>query len=342
MDLERTEKFIHSDTLFSALCRISDVYLGKPSYKEFISPFIKKNPPFIMSSLFPYLEDTDKTIYFFPKPYIFKDFVEKFPENIKTFKKIQFISKELFDAYLRGDDQFLEEQFQDSNGTLQKDNLIQGDRVWMSSSERNIIPEIDFMWSEQQEPRVAIDRITKDTSIFHYSRIHFHKKAGLYLLIKPIGNEDNKEGLNKLFIRLRYLGDTGLGGERSSGCGQFEVKLDGDGNPFSLELESPRTPSKNFITLSLFLPREQEIKQGLINSESYYEIVNRRGWISNFSYLRKSIKMLSEGSVLHRVREGEEDSHIYGKIENITPEILKNENPDYKIHRYGYGYPIYF
>jgi len=341
MDLERTEDFIHSDTLFSAMCRISDLYLGKHHYQEFIKPFIDDNPPFLLSSLFPYVEGIDKTIYFFPKPYIFKGFVEKYPKNIKAFKKIRFVSKDIFDAYLQNDDKFLEEQFQTKEGQVIEDNLIQGEQAWMSESERRVIPEVDNIWSELQEPRVVIDRITKDTSIFHYSRIHFHKKAGLYLLIKVIEKENAQEILKNILVRLRYLGDTGLGGERSSGCGQFVIKLDDNQNPYQIELADTSRASERFITLSLLLPKEEEIRGGIIKKDSYYEIINRRGWITNFSYLRKSINMISEGSVLHTIKF-ENNKSTYGKIENITPKILKNEKPNYKIHRYGYGYPIFF
>jgi len=85
----------------------------------------------------------------------------------------------------------------------------------------------------------------------------------------------------------------------------------------------------------LLLPKKSEIKNDLLNENSFYQIINRKGWISNSTYRRKSINMIVEGSVLNR--KGEE---FLGKIEDITPEIIKNENSEYKIHRYGYGYPL--
>ncbi|MBA7525404.1 hypothetical protein ES705_17555 [subsurface metagenome] len=343
MDMERTDEIIHSDTIFSALCYISDKYLGDDNYKTFITPFLDGTPPFLISSAFPYFEvssnfkriSSENTILFFPKPLIFKNFVEKFPKNIKQFKKIRFISKELFDAYLSKNDGFLEDQFQDSQGNVKSNNLIQGNQVWLSEGERNLIPEVENLWKIQQAPRITIDRITKQTTIYHYSRVHFHKKAGLFILMN-IRNDINSERIVKdIITKLRYLGDTGIGGERSLGNGQFELKLNETNMPFTVDLKESGEASQNIITLSLYLPKKSEIERSLLDENSYYQLINRKGWISDFTYHRKSINMIAEGSVLQQ-----DGQILLGKIEDVTPEILNKKNPNYKIHRYGYCYPI--
>jgi len=89
--------------------------------------------------------------------------------------------------------------------------------------------------------------------------------------------------------------------------------------------------------LSLFLPKEDEINKNLIGESSYYMITDRKGWISGTSYRRKNIKMNTEGSVMNNI-----NSKVYGRIEDITHNILNTQKPDYKIHRFGYLYSINF
>ncbi|TXT61147.1 MAG: putative RAMP superfamily DNA repair protein [Promethearchaeota archaeon] len=334
MDMESTEDIIHSDTIYSALCRISDVFFGKAEYKKFIDPFLNEDPSFIISSAFPYYEAEKETIFFFPKPLIFKDFVAKNPKAIKTYKKIRFVSKHLLNAFLNNDDEYLHKNFMNENGKLKRKNLIQNGQVWLSEAEKELIPYTEDLWKIQRSPRVVIDRSTKNTSIFHYSRIHFHKgKTGLYLLIDNLKKNENIA--EELITKFRYLGDTGLGGERSTGNGQFSVMLNKSGKLFHIELDQGDNSSKRFLSLSLFLPKEEEINNNLIGDNNYYSIINRKGWISGTSYRRRNINMITEGSVLNTV-----NSKIYGRIEEITPNILKTKHPDYKIHRFGYSYSI--
>lgn len=151
-----------------------------------------------------------------------------------------------------------------------------------------------------------------------------------------IRNDINSERIVKdIITKLRYLGDTGIGGERSLGNGQFELKLNETNMPFTVDLKESGEASQNIITLSLYLPKKSEIERSLLDENSYYQLINRKGWISDFTYHRKSINMIAEGSVLQQ-----DGQILLGKIEDVTPEILNKKNPNYKIHRYGYCYPI--
>ncbi|MBD3215091.1 MAG: type III-A CRISPR-associated RAMP protein Csm4 [Candidatus Lokiarchaeota archaeon] len=335
MDMESIEEFIHSDTIFSALCRISDVYMGKEEYKKLINPFLTTKPPFLISSMFPYYENGEKTIYFFPKPLLFKSFVNKNPKNIKRFKKIRFVSAEIFNAYLRGDDDFLEKQFHDKNKNPRKNLFIQGNQVWLSENERKLIPYVENLWKTHRSPRIAIDRINQNTSIYHYSRVYFNDHVGLFFLIKCLDESEEQELIKNLSIKLRYLGDSGIGGERSLGNGQFRVQLDENNSLFQISLDENIDTTDQIVSLSLFLPSDTDIKNGLLDPPSFYQIINRKGWISNSTYRRKSVFMISEGSVFNK------NGHpISGRVIELTPEILKNSDSGYKIHRYGLLYPI--
>ncbi len=333
MDLENTDITIHSDTIFSALCNISGIYFNKDEYDRFIQPFIEGNPPFLLSSAFPYYEDNENTIFFFPKPLIFKDFVGNDPKYVKTYKKIIYISEKLFDAYLTGDDEFLESNFKDKNNNIIENNFIQGFNIWISSEERELIPEINEFWKITRLPRVVIDRPTNLTGIYHYSRVFFHENVGLFLLINIIDKKNDSAIINDLFLKFRYLGDTGLGGERSIGNGFFELDFDEKDKLFSIEIPEHSENTDFGLTLSLYIPTENEIKHRVLDNNSFYQLTRRTGWISQKTYFRKAINLIIEGSVFKKL-----NGSIMGKMVDLTPEILSREDPTFKCHRYGYAY----
>ncbi|MHA1274517.1 MAG: type III-A CRISPR-associated RAMP protein Csm4, partial [Promethearchaeota archaeon] len=334
MDLENTEIIVHSDTIFSALCNILGKYFSENEYNKFIQPFINRKPPFLLSSAFPYYEKGENTIFFFPKPLIFKDFVGNEPNLAKKYKKIRYISKKLFDAYITGNDEFLEANFKDKNNNPIENNFLQGYQIWLSTEERELIPEINALWKVERFPRIVIDRITSLTGIYHYSRVFFHEKVdenenvGLFLLINVIDKNNQEDILNNLFLNFRYLGDTGLGGERSIGNGFFELQLDNDNNPFSIEIPDNSKNSKYGFNLSLYIPTKNELQNKVIDHNSYYQLIKRTGWISQKTYFRKSINLILEGSVLNKL-----NGNIMGKMVDVTPEILSKEDPTFKCYR---------
>ncbi|MHA1282315.1 MAG: type III-A CRISPR-associated RAMP protein Csm4 [Promethearchaeota archaeon] len=329
-NIENTENIIHSDTIFSALANITGIYFGEKEYSNFIQPFLDGTPSYLISSAFPFIDVRDNPLYLFPKPLLLKDFINEYPENIKDYKKISFISKELFEAFLKKDDDFLREQFLQSNGKIKRDNFIQGGKIWLSESERDLAKGIEKLWNLSNNPRVMIDRISRETSIFHYSRVFFHEKAGLYFMVKILDDSKKSEIIDQLTLKLNYLSDRGIGGEKSIGNGQFEIKSIGDN---VIEINEP-SESSYFITLSYFFPAKKNIKN-IFSGDVFYELIQRGGWISGTSYMKKSIKMLSEGSIL----KNGDNRRVYGRIADLTPQILEKGSV-IKVYRYGYGYPI--
>ena len=150
-------------------------------------------------------------------------------------------------------------------------------------------------YKEFELPKVAVDRITANTSIYYVSLLKFDD-GGFYFLIE--GN-----GRRLIELALRYLADDGIGGKRTWGLGRFEFEF----TDFSLK--TPKD-SNAFVTLSVVFPQN-------LKSIAFWKPLIRGGW--TFSRKGKQIRkpviiMASEGSVF-----GEEE---HGKVIDLD-EIVK-------------------
>lgn len=267
-----SETFIHSDTLFSALVSAARKFYGDEIVQKFLEP-----KAVILSSAFPFYKDE----LFLPKPLHF------FPENIseyemiKVFKKAKFISKDLLIKILSGKE--VERKF------FSKDYILDGCwRIVPNITEKNKKDdeEVDKIYEESEVPHIVMDRITNQTQIFYKTEVYFHKNAGLYFV-----GEVKDELLQKFETVLRFLGDEGIGADRTIGKGLFEVE----------ELTNFSIPqnmgSDYFYSLSLYSPSIEEFEK-IEPKHSYYDFTIRGGWISNNTLNRKTLRMFVEGSVL--------------------------------------------
>lgn len=260
--LETTEAYLHSDTVFSAFCNIYRLAYGKKKLEELLTLFLD-DPPFLVSSAFPYQKDE----LFFPIPrcLIFRE---------KWAKRIEFVSQIIFEKLCRGEE--IEEYLKQSN-LYQKGQVLK--------SKRN--GEDKYIWSVQEVPRVTLDSITSSSQIYHFGEVKYANDSGIYFLI-----EYRNASLEKEFKTIiRILADEGIGGDRSSGKGLFEEPQFDE-----ITLSVPDSAS-HFITLSLYLPLRTEIS-GL--EDAYYDLVERKGWIYSLegrNMRRKSVRMFKEGSI---------------------------------------------
>ncbi len=139
-------------------------------------------------------------------------------------------------------------------------------------------------YREFELPKVAVDRVTANTSIYYVSLLKFDN-GGFYFLIE--GN-----GRRLIEIALRYLADEGIGGKKTWGLGRFEFEF----TDFSLKI--PRD-SNAFVTLSIVFPQN-------LKSIIFWKPLIRGGW--TFSRRGRQIRkpkivMASEGSIFGE-REG--------------------------------------
>lgn len=347
--IEEASVMLHSDTLFSALCltwrelgedlgilldrwpRVRTQPNGPPVHLPGEDP-----PPFRLSSAFPYAGD----VYFFPRPMLRPSGLDAIgaPTLGKVLNKIRYVSRSVFEALLAGQpvSDYLLEDDPDKEGEkrLRKDVLLQGGQVWVTPEEaRRLLAFEDVhtgeprIWAEETAPRVTVDRITNRSQVYAAGRVHFASECGLFLLVE-YGDTTLRPLLEKA---LRALGDAGVGGERSSGHGQFRLEV-GGASPLA-EPEPDQTDA--FVTLSLYWPTQPEAQGGVLEGASY-ELLNRRGWLGSpdgMNLRRRGIRTLVEGSVTK-----EQPIGALADVKPLDPAPAKNVPHD--VWRYGLAFPL--
>jgi CRISPR-associated protein Csm4 len=330
--IEESSVLLHSDTLFSALC-LSLRELGEDPealLKRFprTAPQASEPPPFRLSSAFPYAGE----VCFFPRPMLKPQGLEEIadPTVGKTLKKIQFVSQVLFEALVAGSP--VDSYLLGSDGKVRRDVLLQGGQVWVTPGELEKLRPFEEketatirLWEEQTTYRVTVDRGTNRSQVYQAGRVRFASGCGLFFLVDY---EDTgwKGCLEKA---MRVLGDAGVGGERSSGHGQFDLEV----SP-SFHLAEPEG-ANGYATLSLYWPTEPEVQSDVLEGASY-GLVNRRGWLGSpdgMNLRRREVRMLVEGSVLRHRPEG-----ALADVKPLDPAPVRNVPHD--VWRYGLAFPV--
>lgn len=278
---ERSETFIHSDTLSAAV--LSAWAFLEPKGAELRAAA----PPFRLSSAFPFYRER----YFLPRA--FSTLAVKLPVNrlqqAKQLKKIQWLEIALW-----------RQSFQPDwiNALDLQRHLKQGCMAFSQPA-----PDILKLWAEEERPRLALDRITNassDGQLFHLSRIWFVKEAGLYFLAN-FADDNNRKSFE---AALSLLGDSGIGSDRSNGNGFFTWQL----GQISLQ---PAQDGETVVALSLVNPAPSDCRQDWLKNAAY-KLVSRGGWIGQNGKRKLRLRMFAEGSVFKQPLEG--------RIIDITPE----------------------
>ena len=167
-------------------------------------------------------------------------------------------------------------------------------------------PEIDDDFGEKElHTKNKVSRIGEDTELYNIEVFRFNEKSGLYFIVQL-----PKEWKEKFENVLESLSLTGIGGKRTSGYGQFEVR--------ELETEDYKadiiflntnlkkvttTITAKYLLLSSYLPQKDEIEK-IKNKENGYQLIKRSGFVNSPKYSenpqkRKQVYMISSGAVLN-------------------------------------------
>lgn len=250
----------HSDTLFGAFCHGYRLLYGEAELTRLLERFRGEEPPFLLSSAFPYWDET----WYLPIPLC------QMPQSKET-KKIAFV------------------------GLPEWGRLTAGESLEALGSAAAMLPKLhckppqDKPWIVTDVPRVGLNRFTAhpDQNFFYFGETWFQEGAGLYFLFSvPDAQEDRR-----FRAVWRLLAHEGLGGDRSVGKGQFRPP-----EFVSLGIPTP-TESDHLVCLSLYYPGPGEIL-GL--DQGYYDLVDRRGYIfspTRQSFRRRPVRLFAEGSV---------------------------------------------
>jgi len=273
-----------SDTIFGGICWGIAILYGESLLVELLEKFREKNPPFLISSSFPWKKDK----YFLPRPVTTGMDPGNSPEDIKRakrVKKIQYLSSEAFNRLIQGQDK---------------------EKFYLNLMGSDCLERIDFL----DIPHNTINRLSNNSENIFYSQEGFIKDGGIYFFLKIL--EDPLE--NKLKGAIRWLSERGIGGDSSIGKGHF--------SPEFLEEDIIKEPEQAdcAITLSLmYLNKEDKTLMKSQKERCFYEIVKRKGRVESAyspstDIWKKTLLMLKEGSVLP-VKEG-----FYG--ENVVVKEL--------------------
>ena len=335
--LEKTSNYIHSDTLFSAICNAYRLLYGNEELQDVLKLFKDREPPFLFSSAFAYAGE----ILTFPLPLSInwdnyaddevieglnaerkgKEKVDKFG-ILKRLKRVKFVSEKIF-WNVTEEESRIKDYINDENiiqGILFDDAEVKGLRKRFDVKENKGIK----IFGKKEVPRVVIDRKTSASNIYHFGEISFADNAGFYFLM----DSRMKEYEKKAEAAIRVLGDEGIGGDRTYGKGLFKVDFK--------EIEMNTEPGKHFVTLSLYYPMKEEISM-LRDGNGYYELINRGGWIYSLeakNLRRRTVRMFSEGSVFKFSNETK--SGLYGVLANVKPEKFA----EHEVYRYGYAFAV--
>ena len=348
--MEETSITLRSDTLFSALCLtlremgedLEAIFRAFPRARAteegglHFEPGAGTSAPFLCSSMFPFAGE----VYLFPRPMLRPRGLpyKAAPELAKTLKKVRFVSKPIFEAMLAGRSlhsfvmQAVDDNAQDS--LMRKDVFLQNGSVWVSPAEltslarwRDERSRQVRLWAKTVTPHVTVDRKSNRSQVYGVGRVYFARETGLFFLAR-YGDDRLRK---RVELALRLLGDGGIGGERSSGHGQFDLEIV---EPFHL-WEAGEEEGGAYCTLSLYWPTRAEVEQGVLADASYL-LASRRGWVASpdgMNLRRRSVRMLAAGSVTVQKPTG-----ALVDVKPIDPAPAANVPHD--VWRYGMAFPL--
>ncbi len=290
--IEETDHRLTADTIFAAL--LTQLALREPALVDELvaafptrrgADFTPGDPPFLLTSAFPFVG----TVLLFPNPNLLKgggDGIDK------TFKKVKYVSQSIFLALLSG-----------SSLPALGDKALsfQGGEVWIDQREAaglpKDLPEGSDLWATERRPRVAIDRETSQSQIFHHGQVVYREGCGLWFGIHwreaeyPLG-----DGMLPGMVRLLLadLSVVGIGGLRSHGLGAFTLE---EGSALTLP---DAEQAGAVVCLSRFHPAPADMVR-FDHPQAAYRLSQVGGWMHATGYAdqeRLSVTMLDEGAVL--------------------------------------------
>jgi CRISPR-associated protein Csm4 len=305
---EETYSTWSSDSLFAALTARLAILMGDQAVTNWIKPFLEGQPPFLLTSLFPFAGQ----LRFFPVPYAscFPN-DQPLPEGLrpKDLKKVQFVSESIYRQLL-------------NSGSLvafyPSHIELHGGIFWLTKEEGDKLPKSEDrqpirIWEIEKKPRVTIDRSSNSTALFHLGTVHFAPGCGLWFGVEWRNSTIGKELLAHL---LNDLGEAGLGADRSVGYGKAQFT---QGDILTLP-----DPVKMWTSLSRYLPREEEM-EAFQHPHAVWKIQTVGGWLDSpqkTGQRRRTINFVQEGTTLGMPKKTQLP---FGRVVDVRPRYKSGE-----------------
>lgn len=309
---EETNITFSSDSLFASLAARLARSGGPAAVEEFAARFLGDAPPVVFSSTFPLAG----SVRFFPAP-ARSAAPESEGVSAKHLKRVSYLSEGLFRKVLAGN----------SLAALYAGAVkLQSGSMLVEQAEVAGLPEaqrLDLdapLWVIEQRPRVTLERASAQSSIFFTGRLVFARNCGLWFGVHFRDGGQMKPRLESLLLDLA---EAGLGAERSTGFGACQIEP-------GQSLELPGKGNGNWITLSRYLPREDEIG-ALAHPDAAYTLRAVGGWVDSparAGQRRRPLNLLAEGSVFGPLRR-----EVPGQVADVRPVYPSDPDP--------LGHPVY-
>jgi CRISPR-associated protein Csm4 len=302
-----------SDTLFGALCWGIRWTHGEPTLLGLLEACDRGEPPFVLSSAFPFAEGEHGPVYYLPRPLHWptappgRDLESL--SRAKRIRRVLYASRSVFSQVTAGRPPAL-------------DSLAEpkGPCLAASGEAMPAVQDVDV-------DRNAINRVT---GAVQEGRLFFGQETGVtrggaYFLIRM-----RDEAARPLVeAALRFMEDRGIGGDASVGRGQVRVAVEeGDLLP-----EDPTAP--RYVTLSLLHPSVADRDHLAVGAgNSAYRLVKRKGRVESLyapteQPWKTTLVMLAEGSVFPR----DGNRAVYGSAP-VVKEV------PFRVRHNGFGYTV--
>ncbi len=267
---DQTDLLLHSDSLFAAVS-IAMRQLGRLS--EWLAATVEGAAPAVrLSSLFPYVGNR---LFAIPPRTLWPP-----PATKLRAKSVRFLPLEAVRTLVNG-------------GSLTDDR-------WVADAASQCLLPVEKNQAVQPPFRVglrrsaAVDRQVHARIELHTTAcLEFAENAGLWCLALFHDDAARAEWSGAVESAFRLLGDSGIGGERSSGWGRFSFTSEPPALPDLTARENGGTPA--WWTLSLFSPSAAD---GVDWERGSYALVERNGRVDSSGSLKLASRMVEEGAVL--------------------------------------------
>lgn len=280
---------LHSDTIFGSL-----IYSWSQLYPENLEDIIasfqeNQTPPFLLSSAFPFIDTPEGTVRFYPK--IIESPVKADMENMKKYKKVEFVQEEIFLKMASG-------EWDESTILNGLDNYVIEDNLLLEKE-----AGVEFGRESIIVPKNSINRLTGASENIFYAYGDNYQGMGVYFWIKILDEKIE----DQIQAALKFLEDRGFGRDISTGGGHFHLEV------HNQDLKS--VEGDRFVTLSRYIPSPEELE--FLKKDSWFDIGSKRGR-SPSGEIRKQVRFFKEGSTFKHF-----DKDFYGQVVQSGPESLE-------------------
>uniref|UniRef100_B3EIY7 CRISPR system Cms protein Csm4 n=1 Tax=Chlorobium phaeobacteroides (strain BS1) TaxID=331678 RepID=B3EIY7_CHLPB len=310
--LEDSSDLLHSDTLFSALANIYEYAL---SGAEIFIDLVESGRLSFSSGMYALLKQGEMSLLFVPKPVV----TYRKSDDRKLHKSLKYFSLGVLEEFRKS----FESQKHESELDLSVYSSI-GNEFLCLADELGGMPDEFKNRSFRRfttSPKVKVHTTFEDNDrLYHETTVQFHtfsaagvEYGGAYCVLfnaDALTYEERQEFL----AALRIMADEGVGGQRSSGKGQFrEVR--------EVTIDIPDEESASaYLGLSIVSPADDSEFNALERYELFVRGGGSLGWRGDSERHRKQARFVKEGALFTK--------NIAGALVDVSPEgdktILRN------------------